>query len=63
MKFLSPKACVKIGQWNVRTLFETGKCAQVVKEMQRYGISILEVSEMRWSSCGRLRIATGETVL
>ena len=48
MKLLSPKACVKIGQWNVRTLFETGKCAQVVKEMQRYGISILGVSEMRW---------------
>ena len=33
MKLPSPKACVKIGQWNVRTLFETGKCAQVVKEM------------------------------
>ena len=63
IKLLSPKACVKIGQWNVRTLFETGKCAQVVKEMQRYGISILGVSEMRWNSCGRLRIVTEETVL
>jgi len=63
MKLLSPKACVKIGQWNVRTLFETGKCAQVIKEMLRYGISILGVNEMRWSSCGKLRIATGETVL
>ena len=39
MKLLLPKACVKIGQWNVRTLFENGKCAQVIKEMQRYGIS------------------------
>ena len=63
MKLLSPKACMKIGQWNVRTRFETGKCAQVIKEMQQYGISILGVSEMRWNSCGRLRIATGETVL
>ena len=62
-KLLSPKACVKIGQLNVRTLFETGKCAQVIKEMQRYDISILGVSEMRWNSCGRMRIATGETVL
>ena len=53
MNLLSPKACAKIGQWNVRSLFETGKCAQVVKEMQRYGISIVEVSEMRWNSCGR----------
>ena len=44
MKLLSPKACVKIGQWNVRTLFETGKftfetvlrlVSVLVKEMQR----------------------------
>ena len=63
MKLLPPKVCVKIGQWNVRTLFETGKCAQVIKVMQKYGISILGVSEMRWNSFGRLRIATGETVL
>ena len=63
MKLLSPKVCVKIGQWNVRTMFERGKCAQVVKEMRRYGISILGVSEMRWSSCGKVMTATGETVL
>ena len=62
-KSLSPKAYVKIGQWNIRTMFETGKCAQVIKEMQRYGISILGVSEMRWNSCGKMRIATGETLL
>ena len=62
-KLLSLKACVKIRQWNVRTMFETGKCTQVIKEMQRYGISILGVSEMRWNSCGKLRVATGETVL
>ena len=41
---------------------EAGKCAQVIKEMQRYGVSFLGVTEMRWHSCGRLRIATGETV-
>ena len=41
------KLCVKIGQWAARALFETGKCAQVIKEMHRYGVSILGVSEMR----------------
>ncbi len=49
MKLLSPKAFVKIGKRNVRTMFETGNCAQVIKEMQRYGISILRISEMRWN--------------
>ena len=63
MKLLSPNVCVKIRQWNVRTMFERGKCAQVVKEMRRYGISILGVSEMRWNSCGKMMTATGETVL
>ena len=33
------------------------------EEMQRYGISVLGVGEMRWDSCGRLRIVIGETVL
>lgn len=46
MKLLLPKVCVKIRQWNVRTVFERGKCAQKVNEMRRYGISILEISEM-----------------
>jgi len=30
MKLLSPQVCVKIGQWYVRTMFEAGKCAQVI---------------------------------
>ena len=63
MKLLLPNTCVKIEQWNVRTMFETSKCAQVTKEMWRYSISILRVSEMRWNSCGKLMTATGEAVL
>ena len=63
MKLLSPKACVKIGQWNVRTMVESGKCVQVTQEMQRYGISILGVSEMRRNSCGKMMTASGETLL
>ena len=63
IKLLLPKVCVKIGQWNVRTMFERGKCAHVTNEMRRYGISILGVSEMRWNSCGKMMTTTGETVL
>ena len=54
-KLLSPKEFAKVGQWNVRTMFDMGKCAQVTKEMQSYGISILGVSEMRWNTCGKLK--------
>jgi len=43
-------------------MFETGTCAQVTKEMRRYGISIMGVSEMGWSSCWKLMMANGEAV-
>ena len=45
------------------TMFETGKYAQVIREMKRYGISILEVNEVEWNSSRKLRVATGKTVL
>ena len=63
MKLFSTKACVKIGQWNVRTMREIGKCAQVVSEMQRVNLDILGISEMRWNGCGKMAAATGETIL
>ena len=55
---VAKSVCEDIGQWNVGTMFEAGNCAHVIKKIQRYGISILGVSEMRWNSCGRLRVAT-----
>ena len=36
---------------------------QIVKEMKRYNLSILEVSKMRWNTFGLLRTASGETIL
>ena len=45
---LTPKHSLNIGAWNVRTMYETGKTAQVVNEMRRYNISIVGVSECRW---------------
>ena len=62
-KLLSPKSRLRIGTWNVRTMYEQGRCAQVVKEMKRYNLSILGVSEMRWNTFGSLRTATGEFIL
>ena len=50
---LGPKAKIRIGAWNVRTMFETSKTAQVLKEMQRYNLDILGISECRWTGTGR----------
>ena len=58
-----PKTKVKIGCWNVRTMFSVGKTAQITSEMVRYGIVILGISERRWSGFRRLRTQTGETII
>ncbi|XP_063436004.1 craniofacial development protein 2-like [Mytilus trossulus] len=60
---LTPKNVLSIGAWNVRTMYETGKTAQVVNEMRRYNISILGVSECRWLNNGSISTDTGETIL
>ena len=43
-------------------MHETGKCAQVVSEMQRFNLDILGISDMRWNGCGKMAAATGETI-
>ena len=60
---LTTKKPLKIGTWNVRTLFESGKAAQVAIEMNRYHLSILGLCETRWTQSGKRRLATGEVIL
>jgi len=43
-------------------MYETGKTLQVVKEMERYRLSILGVSEMRWTDSGMITLNSGQTV-
>ncbi|XP_005113130.1 indoleamine 2,3-dioxygenase 2 [Aplysia californica] len=57
------KTKVITGLWNVRTMYETGKLAQVTAEMRRYGLHVLGISESHWTGSGRLRTATGETLI
>nr|CAB3230289.1 craniofacial development protein 2-like [Phallusia mammillata] len=52
----------KLATWNVRTLFQCGKLAQVVREFHTYGLNILGVSEMRWIGSGKLT-SEGKTVV
>ena len=57
-----PRHQVRVAAWNVRTMYETGKTAQVVREMKRYDISILGISEMRWTDSGIMTKNSGETL-
>ncbi|WP_353806118.1 endonuclease/exonuclease/phosphatase family protein, partial [Acinetobacter baumannii] len=63
MTLFTTKAPTRIGTYNVRTMYETGKSAQVANEMRRYRIDLLGISECRWNDSGRVTLASGETVI
>ena len=60
---LSTRATIKIGTWNVKTMYEIGKTAQVAAEMRAYKLDILGISEARWIRSGEKLLASGETLL
>jgi exonuclease III len=45
----------RIGTWNVKTLAQISKLAQVCREMDRYRLEILGLSEVRWKGSGEFR--------
>ena len=61
--FLDPKHITIIGTWNVRTMYQAGKTAQVAKEMSRYRLKLLGLCETRWLGAGQTTLASGEEIL
>jgi exonuclease III len=57
------KQKMKIGFWNVRTLRESSKLKQVIKEMNNYKMDILGLSEVRWPEFGEMQTKEGITFL
>ena len=46
----------KIATWNVRTLNRAGSKENIIQEMERLGIVILGLSEVRWTGSGKEQI-------
>ena len=46
--FTKPKVNVNIGCWNMRTLYSIGKSAQLARELYKYKIDVMGISEYRW---------------
>ena len=57
------KANTRIGTWNVRTMYETGKTHQVAREMERYRIELLGISECRWNGSGHTTLSCGTEII
>ena len=59
---LAPKYKIRVGSWNVRTLYQAGKLQQVLREMTNYKVEIMCVSEARLTDSGRRILASGHTI-
>ena len=51
---LDTKTKLQIGTWNVRTMFDTAKTAQVINEIKSYKLHILGISESKKGMEGTL---------
>ena len=50
---------MKIGKWNVRTLYRSGSIAQVAREMTSRNIDIMGISETHWTERGKMQLTEG----
>ena len=60
---LHPRNTMKIGNWNVRTLYTSGNLTLAAREMTTRGIDIMGISETHWTGQGRIELAEGETII
>ena len=60
---LHPKYTMKIGNWNLRTLYRSGNIAQAARETKRREIDIMGISETHWTGQGKMQLAEGETII
>ena len=54
---------IRFGTWNVQTLYQAGKLAQVSKLLEDYRLMFMRLSEVRWNECGELVTSKGHQLL
>ena len=57
-----PTAGITIGTWNVRTLYATGKTAELTHELDKYKWTVVGLCEVRWTGFGEITTANGHKI-
>ncbi|XP_071638432.1 craniofacial development protein 2-like [Temnothorax longispinosus] len=57
------KSRTRFGTWNIRTMLETSRLAQVIHEMDRYRLQVLGLCETRWPEQGEHITSDGHMLL
>ena len=52
-----------IWSWNTRTMLEASRLSQVLREMAKYKLDLLGLSEKRWNDSGEFTATLGEMLL
>ena len=47
----------------MRTLYSIGRSAQLAREVDKYKIDVMGISECRWMGQGKVEMNTGESVI
>ena len=63
MPFFSSNKIKKIGTWNVRTMNEANKAAQIARGKRACNITVLGQCETMWTQTGQVRLNTGDVIL
>ena len=59
---LSAKIITHIGYWNVRTLFDTSKLSQIIRQKEDYNLNMLGLSKVCWKGTSKFTYE-GMTIL
>lgn len=54
---------MRVGFWNVRNMYETGKQPQVLREIKENRLHVLGISECRWTDFEKSVTSTGEIIV
>ena len=45
---------LRIGTWNVRTLYQSGKLDNAIQEMEHMDLDVMGIAEARWTESGKI---------